>query len=131
MITRKTILAAVIVASVFTTFVWSNPYWWPDLDSNGLVTAIDFAEFADNWLQSGSGLEGDFDNSETVNASDLTYIARYWLADAGQLESYKDSLPYLTSFESYQEFALGDLDYQNGWQVHLGLADVKDRKSVV
>lgn len=129
MITRRTILTAVVVISVFAVSLWSNPYWWPDLDSDGSVNAVDFAEFAGNWLQSGSGLEGDFDNSETVNASDLTYIARYWLADAGQLESYKDSLPYLTSFESYQGFALGDLDYQNGWQVHLGLADVNEEGS--
>jgi streptogramin lyase len=35
--------------------------------------------FATNWQQSGTGLMGDFDGSETVDFNDLTIMAYYWL----------------------------------------------------
>ena len=123
---QKTLLFSTIVFLLFTTSLLASPYWFPDLDGDDFVNFVDFARFANNWQQSGSGLDGDFDNSETVDMSDLAYVARYWLADVTSLEYYADSLPYLTSFEGYQQFDLGNLDYQNRWQVLSGAADVNE-----
>lgn len=123
---QKTLLFSTIIFSLFSTSILASPYWFPDLNGDDFVNFVDFARFANNWQQSGSGLDGDFDNSETVDMSDLAYVARYWLADVTSLEYYADSLPYLTSFESYQQFDLGNLDYQNRWQVLSGAADVNE-----
>ncbi len=48
-----------------------EPNSYPDLDSNDIVNFVDFAIFAENRQKSGSGLDGDFDNSGTVDANDL------------------------------------------------------------
>jgi len=49
---------------------------------------------ADNWQQTGAGLAGDFDGSNTVDINDLTVFCWYWL----------------TQYSEYQQCQLVDLD---------------------
>ena len=39
----------------------------------------DFAEFAEEWLETGSGLAGDLDSDNDVDLDDLRRFADYWL----------------------------------------------------
>jgi len=52
-----------------------------NLDGTGLVNFEDYAIFAPDWRQSGSGLAGDVDANDVVNFADLAQIALYWLDD--------------------------------------------------
>ncbi len=58
-----------------------GPSFCPDLYRDHIVNFIDFAIFAENWLQTGSGLDGDFDDSGTVNVIDLANFCFYWLEE--------------------------------------------------
>ncbi len=58
-----------------------GPSFCPDLHRDHIVNFIDFAIFAENWLQTGGGLDGDFDGSGTVNVVDLANICFYWLEE--------------------------------------------------
>ena len=72
-----------------------EPNSYPDLNSDKIVNFVDFAIFAENWQKSGSGLDGDFDNSGTVDTNDLTTFAFFWLNGPHPLdvfESFKAAL---------------------------------------
>lgn len=56
-----------------------EPNSYPDFNGDKIVNFTDFARFAGNWKKSGSGLKGDFDNSGTVDTSDLATFAYFWL----------------------------------------------------
>jgi len=58
-----------------------DPNWYPNLNADQSVNFEDFAIFGTNWQQSGSGLDGDFDNSGTVDFNDMAILAYYWLAN--------------------------------------------------
>ncbi len=68
---------------------------YPDFNGDKIVNFIDFATFADNWHESGGGLDGDFDDSGTVDASDLLTFAYFWLNGPHPLDvfgSFKTAL---------------------------------------
>jgi len=44
-----------------------------------IVQFDDFARFAEQWLESGSGLAGDLDRDSDVDSQDLSRLADYWL----------------------------------------------------
>jgi len=72
-----------------------EPNSYPDLNSDKIVNFVDFAIFAENWQRSGGGLDGDFDNSGTVDTNDLATFAYFWLNGPHPLdvfESFKASL---------------------------------------
>jgi len=72
-----------------------DPNSYPDLNSDKMVNFVDFAIFAQNWQKSGSGLDGDFDNSGTVDTNDLATLAYFWLNGPHPLdvfESFKAAL---------------------------------------
>ena len=74
-------------------FPETNSY--PDLNSDKIVNFVDFAIFANNWQKSGSGLDGDFDNSGAVDTNDLATFAYFWLNGPHPLnvfESFKTAL---------------------------------------
>jgi hypothetical protein len=50
-----------------------------DLDSDGIIAFEDLAKFAQNWLLTGTGLTGDFDDSNSVDCNDLSIFADCWL----------------------------------------------------
>jgi hypothetical protein len=50
-----------------------------DLDNDGLIAFEDMAKFAQNWLLMGTGLTGDFDDSNSVDCNDLSIFADCWL----------------------------------------------------
>ena len=72
-----------------------DPNSYPDFNGDKIVNFIDFARFADNWHESGVGLDGDFDGSGTVDADDLATFAYFWLNGPHPLdvfESFKAAL---------------------------------------
>ena len=50
-----------------------------DLNKDGIIAFEDLAIFAQNWLLSGSGLTGDFDDSNLVDYADLAVMVDCWL----------------------------------------------------
>ncbi|MCG7854144.1 MAG: hypothetical protein MIO92_16635 [Methanosarcinaceae archaeon] len=75
--------------------VFPDPNSYPDFNGDKIVNSIDFAVFAEHWQQSGSGLDGDIDNSGTVDANDLATFAYFWLNGPHPLdvfESFKTAL---------------------------------------
>lgn len=105
----------------------AEPVWFdhasecPDLDGDKFVNFGDFVIFAQNWLLTGSNLEGDFNQDGTVGTSDLLHFCQFWLMEVDYPSYYADPLPYSTSFEEYQGFEYNEnLDYQGGWQVVQG-----------
>jgi len=72
-----------------------EPNFYPDINSDKIVNFVDFALFANNWQKSGGGLDGDFDNSRTVDTNDLATFAYFWLSGPHPLdvfESFKTAL---------------------------------------
>ncbi len=56
-----------------------EPDFYPNLNGDAIVNFADFALFAGNWRESGSGLGGDFDDSGAVDINDLEIFAYFWL----------------------------------------------------
>ena len=72
-----------------------------DLDKDGIIAFEDLAIFAQNWLSIGTGLTGDFDDSNLVDYGDLSVMANCWLKGTrpiGIWEQFKAAL------------AVGDVD---------------------
>lgn len=87
------VLAMVSIANGIESFPEPNSY--PDFNSDKIVNFVDFAIFAGNWQKSGSGLDGDFDNSGTVDTNDLETLAYFWLNGphpVNVFESFKSAL---------------------------------------
>jgi hypothetical protein len=65
-----------------TTGFGSGPYYLGDSEPDGDVDLIDFARFAQRWLDSGCGFCGgaDFDCDEEVGLEDLAEFVNNWLA---------------------------------------------------
>ncbi|MGA2092174.1 MAG: hypothetical protein ABSH16_02040 [Sedimentisphaerales bacterium] len=58
----------------------------PNLNNDNIANFYDFAIFANNWQQTGTGLAGDFDDSNTVDIDDLTTFCWYWLSQYSQYQ---------------------------------------------
>lgn len=75
-----------------------DPNWYPNLNNDQVINFRDFAILAGNWLKSGAALDGDFDESETVDFNDLEYLCYFWLANTcgpspeEVFESFKSAL---------------------------------------
>jgi hypothetical protein len=52
---------------------------YPDLNGDQIINFADFAIMANNWMETGTGLAGDFDNNLTVDFNDLYVITYRWL----------------------------------------------------
>ncbi|MBA7663607.1 hypothetical protein ES703_71652 [subsurface metagenome] len=92
---EKSYLASMSAGGTSGIDSFPEPNSYPDLNSDDIVNFVDFAIFAENWQQSGSGLDGDFDNSGTVDTNDLTTFAFFWLNGPHPLdvfESFKNAL---------------------------------------
>jgi hypothetical protein len=66
-----------------------------DLDNDGIIAFEDLAIFAQNWLLTGAGLTGDFDDSNSVDYADLAVMADCWLKGTRPLgiwEQFKAAL---------------------------------------
>jgi hypothetical protein len=71
------------------------------LDNDGIIAFEDLAKFAQNWLSTGIGLTGDFDDSNSVDSNDLSIVADCWL---------KGSRPELVWEQFRMALANGDVD---------------------
>jgi hypothetical protein len=72
-----------------------EPNSYPDFNGDKIVNFVDFSVFAENWQESGGNLDGDFDNSGTVDTNDLATFAYFWLNGPHPLnvfESFKTAL---------------------------------------
>jgi hypothetical protein len=58
----------------------------PNLNNDGRVDFADFGILATNWLQSGAGLAGDFDDNNTVDIEDLMVFSWYWLQEYSEYQ---------------------------------------------
>jgi len=58
-----------------------DPNVYPNLNNDEIVDFKDFSILAKNWLASGTALEGDFDENQTVDVNDLAYLCHFWLAN--------------------------------------------------
>lgn len=66
-----------------------------DLNDDGIIAFEDFAMFAQNWLSTGVGLAGDFDDSNSVDCDDLAIMTDCWLKGSrpeGIWEQFKAAL---------------------------------------
>jgi len=94
-----------------------------DLNGDGYVNLRDYAVLAGGY---GQASVGDIDNSGETDNRDLALLAGEWLGEVNCSQYYAHTLPYSTSFEAMNGFILGPLDYQQGWQVPAGVADVNE-----
>ncbi len=72
-----------------------DPDSYPDFNDDKIVNFFDLVVLAENWQKSGSGLDGDIDNSGAVDADDLATFAYFWLNGPHPLdvfESFKTAL---------------------------------------
>jgi len=63
----------------------------PNLNNDDRVDFADFALLANNWLESGTGLIGDFDDSNTVDINDLMVFCWYWLTEYSEYQQCQDA----------------------------------------
>lgn len=68
-------------------WAWGENIGWIRFQSNGpipfkvqacVVRLDDLANFADDWLKRGNGLEGDLNGNNEVNFSDYSMFSAYW-----------------------------------------------------
>jgi len=84
----------------------AEQYLYPDLAGEAnLINFADFAVLAENWQKTGSGLAGDFDDSNTVDINDLVYFSYYWLASHWECETIDIDSSGLINFEDFLKFA--------------------------
>ncbi len=57
---------------------------WVNMNGDGIINLDDFAKFSPYWQQLTDG-DADFDGNETVDITDLSYIAQLWLETPGKL----------------------------------------------
>ena len=96
-------LFGVIFLLLFSTSLWAvQPYYSPDLDEDEFVDFNDFVIFAANWQQSGSGLDGDFDNSGSVDYNDISHFSQYWLDEVIYPPTAQDQNVILTQGSSVE-----------------------------
>lgn len=96
----------VIFVFLTITAVSSAQYEYPDLagDAN-IINFADFAVFAQNWHNTGSGLAGDFDDSGRVDINDLAYFSYYWLTAHWACEKIDIDSSGLIDFADFVKFA--------------------------
>lgn len=58
----------------------------PNLNNDGRVDFADFGILAHNWLESGAGLAGDLDDSNSVDIDDLMVLSWYWLTEYSEYQ---------------------------------------------
>jgi len=92
---EKSYLASMSAGGTSGIDSFPEPNFYPDINSDNIVNFVDFAIFAENWQMSGSGLDGDFDDSGAVDTNDLATFAYFWLNGPHPLdvfESFKAAL---------------------------------------
>jgi hypothetical protein len=51
-----------------------------DLNHDGCVNFLDYAELAEDWQEAGIGIDGDVNKDAIVDYKDLETLAENWLA---------------------------------------------------
>jgi hypothetical protein len=102
----------------------------PNFNNDGTVDFLDFRILANNWQQTGAGLVGDFDDSNSVDVYDLMVFGWYWLTEYSEYQQCEGmgtdlDADGIIAFEDMSMFA------QNWLETGAGLAgDFDDSNSV-
>jgi len=87
----KTIIFAVIFYLSVCGLVSAYDVPNPNLNNDDIVDFADFGILAINWLQTGAGLAGDFDDNDTIDAEDLLVFSWYWLTEYSEYQRCQDA----------------------------------------
>lgn len=106
----KAVLLAVIICIGICNVAFASSFPNTNLNHDSTENFSDFAIFANNWQQTGSGLAGDFDDSNAVDTDDLTTFCWYWLSQYSQYQQCQGTGTDLDgdgiiAFEDYAKFA--------------------------
>ena len=80
-----------------------------NLNNDDSADFIDFALMSENWQQTGIGLAGDFDDSNTVDIDDLTMFCWYWLTQYSEYQQCQGTdldIDGIIAFEDMAKLAL-------------------------
>ncbi len=78
------IVGAVCLIAYGPTLAYDVPN--PNLNNDDRADFADFGILANNWMQIGTGLAGDFDDSNTVDIDDLMVFCWYWLTEYSEYQ---------------------------------------------
>jgi hypothetical protein len=73
------VIICLVVSGLALASSVPDPNLYPNLNGDEIINFADFAIMANNWQQTGPGLQGDFDNSQTIDYNDLFVMAYRWL----------------------------------------------------
>jgi len=82
----KLLIFAGIICLGFCGLVLAYDIPNPNLNNDNTANFYDFAILAGNWQQTGAGLAGDFDASNTVDINDLTVFCWFWLKEYSEYQ---------------------------------------------
>ena len=134
------LLDSPIAAMAMTTsYIQSDSMWFidpnicPDMNSDDIVDVSELLVLADNWLETGSSLDGDLNEDGIVNLKDFLFISAFWMTDPG-CEFPRDEKPYHVTFTPDNGFEVSSLDAnsleisslhgQGNWSVDVGNAAI-------
>ena len=121
------LLAGIISIGIYSP-AFADTFPNTNLNNDGIENLYDFAMFANNWQQTGAGLAGDFDDSNSVDIDDLMMFSWFWLSQYSQYQQCEGTGTDLDSdgiiaFEDFTKLAenwllsgtglIGDFDSSN------------------
>jgi hypothetical protein len=124
----KAFLLAAIISLGICNIVFASNFPNTNLNNDNIENFYDFAMFANNWQQTGAGLLGDFDDSNTVDIDDLMMFSWFWLSHFSEYQQCQGTGTDLDddgliAFEDFAKFAenwlstgtglIGDFDTSN------------------
>jgi len=107
---RKEFLFVAILSIAVSGIALADSFPNTNLNNDSTENFYDFAIFANNWQQTGTGLAGDFDDSNAVDIDDLTMFCWFWLSQYSQYQQCQGTGTDLDSdgiiaFEDFAKFA--------------------------
>jgi hypothetical protein len=106
----KAFLLAVIISIGIDNVAFAVNFPNTNLNNDGTENFYDFSIFANNWQKTGTGLAGDFDDSNTVDIDDLVTFCWFWLSQYSRYQQCQGTGTDLDSdgliaFEDFAKFA--------------------------
>jgi hypothetical protein len=102
--------AAIIITGIICISVYSIGSAYdvpnPNLDNDERVDFDDFAILSNNWMQTGAGLAGDFDDSNSVDTKDLMVFSWYWLTEYSEYQQCQQADLDIDGIIAFEDFAL-------------------------
>jgi hypothetical protein len=83
---RKVFLFVGIICIAVSSIALADILPNPNLNNDNTANFYDFVIFANNWQQTGTKLQGDFDDSNTIDIDDLMMFCSYWLTEYSEYQ---------------------------------------------